>query len=255
MFDLSGKRALVTGGGTGIGRAFAEGLAAASADVVIAGRRGETLEAAADAMRGAGASVQTVVCDVTKDDDRAALREQAGRIDILVNNAGTSDRQPWTSVSASDWDRVLRLNLDATFALAQLFAPGMVERRYGRIINVASVWANRAPDPARYAELPSMDVPAYGTSKAGLLGLTRHLASVLAPDGVTVNAISPGMIETELTRQLLTQEVTERLEVRTPIGRLGRPDDLKAAVVFLASEEAAFVTGIDLLVDGGFSLW
>jgi NAD(P)-dependent dehydrogenase (short-subunit alcohol dehydrogenase family) len=198
---------------------------------------------------------RAVSCDVTNERDRTKLLCTIGSIDILVNNAGRSDRQSWLGVRAADWEHVLALNLSAAFRLAQIFAPGMVERGFGRVVNIASLWASHAPDPARYTELPSMDVPAYGASKAGLLGLTRHLASILAPHGVTVNAISPGMFETELTRSLLTPHVRGQLEARTPVGRLGRPEDLRAAVVFLASEGAGFVTGIELIVDGGFALW
>lgn len=254
-FDLRGKRALVTGGGTGIGRGLATGLAEANADVVLVGRRLEPLQGTVEELVAKGATARAVVCDVTDESQRIELSKAVGSVDILVNNAGTSDRQPWLGVSQADWDRVIGLNLTAAFQLSQLYAAGMIARRFGRIINVASVWGTRAPDPARYSDMPSMDVPAYGASKAGLLGLTRHLASILAPHGVTVNAISPGMFQTELTEKLITPHVRSLIDARTPTRRLGRGDDLHAAVVFLSSEGAEFVTGIDLIIDGGFSLW
>ncbi len=253
-FNLKGRRALVTGAGTGIGRELAIGLAEAGSDLILVGRRRQPLVEAASQIAALGVSVETCECDVTDGVAIADMRSRVGRVDILVNNAGTSDRQDWLEVQREDWSRVLELNLSAVFHLCQAFAPVMIERSWGRIINTASAYAMLAPDRERYPGLDPYDIPAYGASKAGLLGLTRHLAAILGGRGVTVNAISPGMFQTELTEKLLSPTVVEALRRRTPAGRLGRGEDLRAAVVYLASEGASFVTGVNLIVDGGYTI-
>jgi NAD(P)-dependent dehydrogenase (short-subunit alcohol dehydrogenase family) len=251
---LEGQTALVTGAGTGLGKAMAVGLAEAGARVCLVGRRSDPLTETADLLAAMGFSPMSIPADVTKEDDVEQLTREAGAVDILVNNAGTSDRQPWDNVTREDWDRVLDVNLYAAFRLCQGFAPPMVKAGRGRIINVASVYGSLAPDRSLYPDARSFDVPSYGASKAGLLGLTRHLAALLGPHGVTVNAISPGMMETERTADLIGAETREALVRRTPVRRLGQPADVQAAVVFLASPAASFITGHNLVVDGGFSL-
>lgn len=251
---LAGQTALVTGAGTGLGKAMAAGLAEAGARVCLVGRRPDVVSDVAARLAAEGLSAMSIAADVTREEDVARLAREAGAIDILVNNAGTSDRQPWENVKREDWDRILDVNLTAAFRLAQVFAPAMVEAGHGRIINIASVYGSLAPDRSLYVEAESFDLPSYGASKAGLLGLTRHLATLLGPQGVTVNAISPGMIETELTADLIGVETRAALSSRTPVRRLGQPADIQAAVVFLASPQASFVTGHNLVVDGGFSL-
>jgi 2-deoxy-D-gluconate 3-dehydrogenase len=251
---LAGQAALVTGAGSGLGRGIALGLAAAGAEVRLVGRRAAALAETADLLAVQGFPSVSIAADVTKADDVERIVREAGPVAILVNNAGTSDRQPWGEVSGEDWDRILDLNLKAAFRLAQAFAPAMIAAGHGRIINIASVYGTLAPDRGLYPDAPSFDLPSYGASKAGLLGLTRHLATLLGPHGVTVNAISPGMMETERTAGLIGAATREALVRRTPARRLGRPSDLHAAVAFLASPGASFVTGHNLVIDGGFSL-
>jgi len=251
---LGGTTALVTGAGSGLGRGMALGLAKAGATLWLVGRREAALAETAGILSAQGFPSRQIPADVTGEADVRRIVDAAGRIDILVNNAGTSDRQPLEAVTGDDWDRIIDLNLKAAFSLSQAFAPGMADAGSGRIINIASVYGTLAPHRALYPDAPSFDLPSYGASKAGLLGLTRHLAAILGPRGITVNAISPGMMETERTADLIGAATREALVARTPVRRLGRPGDLEAAVVFLASPGAAFITGHDLVVDGGFSL-
>jgi NAD(P)-dependent dehydrogenase (short-subunit alcohol dehydrogenase family) len=251
---LAGKTALVTGAGTGLGKAMAIGLAKAGARLCLVGRRESLLAETADALATMGCTSDRIPADVTKDVDVQRIARLAGHVDILVNNAGTSDRQPWQAVKGEDWDRVLAINLTAAFQLSQVFAPGMAAAGSGRIINVASVYGTLAPHRDLYPDAASFDLPSYGASKAGLIGLTRHLAAILGPAGITVNALSPGMMETERTTGLIGPGTRQALVARTPVRRLGQPADLEAAIVFLASPGAAFVTGHNLIVDGGFSL-
>jgi NAD(P)-dependent dehydrogenase (short-subunit alcohol dehydrogenase family) len=229
-------------------------LAEAGADLVICGRRRAMLDESAGAIRAVGREVTVIPADVTRDADLQTLREGAGRIDILVNNAGTTLDKPWTEVSIEEWRGVMTLNLEAPFRLCQIFVPGMVERRWGRVINNASVYAGLGPDPSRYPGT-NWDVLPYFASKHGLQGLTHYLATRLAPFGVCVNSLSPGMFPSERIEDLLTPAVREALIDGTPMHRLGEIDDLKAAIVFLASPGAKFVTGQNLIVDGGWTVW
>lgn len=253
-YSLAGKRALVTGAGTGIGRELALGLAEAGCKVILIGRRERPLEVVAGEVRHLGGEASWYTCDVSSEEELRALETILATVEVLVNNAGVSDRQPWLDVTRDDWDQVVDLNLWGGFRLAQMTAPGMIKRKWGRIINIASLYAERAPDRERYPGVSSFDLPAYGASKAGMLALTRHLAVTLGAFGITVNAISPGMFRTERTDGLLTPEVAEALGARTPVRRLGAGEDLRGAVVFLASDGASFITGIDLVIDGGYSL-
>jgi gluconate 5-dehydrogenase len=255
VFSLIGRRALVTGGSSGVGRALAAGLARAGADVVILGRRRGPLQRTVAALSASGFKASFELCDITSENSVRELPARVGKVDILVNNAGRSDHRVWTDVQQDHWNSVVELNLRATFVVSQVFAPAMMDQRWGRIVNVSSVYANRVPEPANYPGRPPVQVPAYGASKAGLLGLTRHLAAILAPHRVTVNTISPGMFTTAATRKLLTASVREALQARIPMGRLARDADIAGVGVFLASDAAAYVTGIELVVDGGFSLW
>ena len=255
LLSLEGKRALVTGAGTNLGLQMALGLAEAGADLVICGRRRAILESCAEQARAFGANVTIIVADVTLEEDVQRLKADAGQIDILVNNAGGGSIQPWLDVSLADWRSVTALNLDAPFRLCQLFAPGMMERHWGRIINISSIYGSVGGDERRYPNM-NWDIASYFASKHGLNGITRYLAPRLAPCGVCINSLSPGMFPpSDKAGTNLTVEWKACLEDGTPMGRLGEDDDLKAAIVFLASPGAKFTTGQILIVDGGWTVW
>lgn len=252
LLSLEGRRALVTGAGTGLGRQMALGLAEAGASLTICGRREQPLLECAELARDFGVDVVVSPADVTDESDLQQLVGRAGTVDILVNNAGLAPNQPWLEVTRDEWRSVMALNLEAPFRLVQLLAPAMMERRWGRIINVASIYGSLGGDPDRYP--PGWDVPAYFASKHALNGVTRYLAPRLAPHGVCINSLSPGAFDSEQNRGLLTEQTRAAMEQNTPARRMGDVDDLKAAVVFLASPGAAFVTGQILFVDGGWTV-
>jgi gluconate 5-dehydrogenase len=231
---------------------MALGLAEAGASLTICGRREQPLLDSADLARQFGVDVAVSPTDVTDESDLRQLMERAGTVDILVNNAGLAPNQPWQDVTLDEWRSVMALNLEAPFRLIQLLAPTMMERGWGRIINVSSIYGSLGGDPDRYP--PGWDVPAYFASKHGLNGITRYLAPRLAPHGVCINSLSPGAFDSEQNRQLLTDETRAAMRRNTPARRMGDVNDLKAAVVFLASPGAAFVTGQILFVDGGWTV-
>ncbi|HVS66357.1 MAG TPA: SDR family oxidoreductase [Thermoanaerobaculia bacterium] len=256
LFDLTDRVAVVLGGTTGIGLALSKGLAGAGAHVVASARRAEQVATAAAEIRvasrerrpkdhGRGTLEQT--CDVLDHESLLVLRERVeneiGPVGILVNCAGVTRRQPSLEVSAEDWQRILDTNLTGTFRACQVFGEAMLGRGAGRIVNIASL--------ASFVGL--YEVAAYTASKAGVAGLTRALAVEWAPRGVAVNAIAPGVFETDLNRDLLRgTERGRELRARTPMGRFGAVDELVGAAIFLASDAAGFVTGEVLAVDGGF---
>jgi NAD(P)-dependent dehydrogenase (short-subunit alcohol dehydrogenase family) len=245
--DLEGRVAVVVGGTTGIGRALAVGLAQAGADVVASARGADNLEAAAAEIEALGRRTLRVASDVTDRASLDALRDAVvgglGRVDILVNCAGRTRRTPTLDVSDAEWDGILDTNLTGTLRACQAFGRTMLERGYGRIINIASL--------ASFVAL--FEVAAYAASKAAVASLTRSLAIEWGPRGVCVNAIAPGVFRTALNRELLdgTPRGQEFL-MRTPMRRFGRLEELVGAAVFLASESASFVNGEVLAVDGGF---
>ena len=247
LFSLAGKRALVTGASQGRGRAMAEALAGAGADVVCAGfRPGETAETVAS-IRALGREAWEVSADVS---NAAAVKTMgaeaerlAGRIDVLVNNAGTIRRAPAVDHSLEDWSLVLRTNLDAVFLLSQHIGRGMIARGSGKIVNVASLLAFSG----------GITVPGYTASKHAVAGITKALANEWAAKGINVNAIAPGYMETANTQPLRDDaKRTAEITARIPAGRWGTPADLAGAVIFLASPASNYVNGHVLVVDGGW---
>ena len=250
----AGRRALVTGGGTGIGRQLAKTLALAGADVVICGRRLAPLEEAAAEITGLGGAVRAVAADVTSEDDLARIAA-AGPFDILVNNAGYGRIEPWTEITPESWHDVLAVNLDAPFRLSQLLVPPMVQRGWGRVVNIASVYGMVTGNPYMYPDF-EWDNCAYVTSKHALIGLSKYLAVRTGGTGVTVNTISPCMFPfTEANRERSPEESLRRLRQFTPEGRTGEVRELASALLFLVSPDSTFVTGQNIAVDGGWTLW
>ncbi|WP_214110530.1 SDR family NAD(P)-dependent oxidoreductase [Acrocarpospora catenulata] len=252
-FDLTGRRVLVTGGGDGLGRQMTEAFVDAGARVVICGRRREPLERTAAELAERG-EVTPVQADVTVPADVDALVAAAGQIDVLVNNAGLAHRTPWQEVESAEWRRIMTLNVEAPFWLCQRFVPGMIERGWGRVINVASVYGLVAGDAGRYPGL-GLDIASYFASKHAVIGMTKFLAAQIGTTGVTVNALCPGMFPSPANDDALQPEVIAALSAGTPMGRLGTDRELRSAVLFLAAPSSSFVTGQSLVVDGGWTIW
>ena len=246
MFSLHGKRSVVIGGTSGIGRAIALALADAGADVVASARSRDTVDATALEIEAAGRKTLRQTVDIL---DRASVEELArrveaelGPVDILVNAAGMTKRVPTLDCPEELWDQIMDVNLKGTLYGCQIFGRGMIERGQGRIINIASL--------STYVAFH--EVAPYCASKAAVGALTKSLAVEWADKGVTVNAIAPGIIPTALNRSLLETPRGKELLLRTPMRRFGTAEEVAGAVVYLASNESAFVTGEILAVDGGF---
>jgi len=245
MFDLTGKSALVTGATGGIGAAIAEALHGQGAHVVLSGTREAVLEERAAAL---GDRVSVAAANLADLDSVEGLAKRAeelagGGIDILVNNAGITRDGLLMRMKDDDWDTVLAVNLSAGFRLSRALVRGMMKRRWGRIVGISSiVGATGNPGQTNYA-----------AAKAGMVGFSKALAAEIANRGITVNVVAPGFIDTAMT-EALTDAQKEKLLAGVPVGRLGTPGDIAAAVVYLSSQEAAYVTGATIHVNGGMAM-
>jgi 3-oxoacyl-[acyl-carrier protein] reductase len=241
---MDARIALITGASRGIGRACAQALAAAGYKVVLAARALDKLEETAQLTRAGGAETFVVEMDLASSESIAAgvtkAAKEFGRIDILVNNAGVTKDGLAVRMKKADWESVLNTNLSGSFYAIQQVLPGMMRERWGRIVNISSVVGEKGnPGQANYV-----------ASKAGLIGLTKSLAQEVGSRNITVNAVAPGFIETDMTHGL-ADDLKQRMIAETPLRRMGSPEDIAAAVKFLISEEAGFITGHVLAVNGG----
>lgn len=252
LFSLEGRVAVVTGGSRGLGLEIAHGLGEAGATVIVTARRQEWLAPAEAELREAGIAAEALSCDVSEPASVERLAETVGarhqRVDVLVNAAGISWGAPALDMPVDRWRSVLDVNATGTFLCCQAFGRTMVRQGSGRIVNVASVagLVGQAPE--------LMDAVGYTASKGAVVALTRDLAVKWARHNVTVNAVAPAFFPTRMTRGLIEQG-EERLAAAAPMGRLGRPGELKGVVLFLASSASAYVTGQILAVDGGMTAW
>lgn len=245
-FDLSGKVAIVTGGGKGIGRAIALALASSGASVVISSRTQKEIEAVAEEIKKAGGKSLPVVADLTVSDQldhlvNATLKE-FGRIDLLVNNAARSFLRSLLDLREDGWDKVFNTNVKAVWLLSRAVARKMMEQKSGKIINITTVGAEKA----------ELGMAAYGCSKAALKMLTRCMAREWAQYGIQVNAVGPGLTRTDFSKPIWSNpEVAKHVSAAIPMGRLAEPEEIVGSVLFLASDAARFITGHSIYVDGG----
>src|SRR5271167_2321820 len=248
-FDLSGQIALVTGAYRGLGFAIAQGLARAGATVVLNGRNREPLAKAAQLLTAQGLGAETAVFDVTDREAAragvAAIERAHGHLDILFNNAGIQRRHPFAEFPQEDWDDLIATNLTAPFIVSQAVVAGMIARRRGKIVHIASL----------LSELARPSVVPYAAAKGGVRQLTRGMAVELAPHNIQVNAIAPGYFATEMNRALIDNaEFNAWVCKRTPAGRWGNPDELAGLAVFLASDASSYMTGQMIVIDGAMSV-
>jgi 3-oxoacyl-[acyl-carrier protein] reductase len=256
LYSLEGKTAVVTGGGSGLGRRIGRVLAAVGADVYFADQNEQSArESARDASGIGGVHVEGIYLDVTDPVSVqrafAEIDQRSGRVDVLVCSAGISAARWIEELELKDWNRVLNVNLNGTFLCCQAASRRMINNRWGRIINIASIAALLAPRPERFNGGYN-----YSASKAGVIGLSKRLAVELAPYAITVNCISPGIMRTPLTEKAVSEDKTYAQIINcVPMSRLGTPEDLDGLVVYLASESSGFLTGQNIIVDGGYSVW
>jgi NAD(P)-dependent dehydrogenase (short-subunit alcohol dehydrogenase family) len=251
-FSLADRVALVTGAGSGIGAAIAETFARAGARVFVVDRDATSGMATVGRIRTAGEAAEFLACDVTSESDaeatRRAVEERAGRLDILVNNAGIGHVGTVLQTTAADLDRMYAVNVRGVFNLSKAFVPGMIERRYGVILNMASIGG----------VVGIRDRLAYCATKFAVVGITKSMALDHARQGVRVNCICPGRVETPFVAARLKEypdpkKAYEEMAATQALGRMGRPEEIAAAALYLASDEAAFITGSDFVIDGGWS--
>jgi NAD(P)-dependent dehydrogenase (short-subunit alcohol dehydrogenase family) len=245
---LEGKAALITGASKGLGRAMALALADAGARLALVSRNLELLNETAGAVRQLGAEAAVFAADVADETQvlrlEKAVAGQFGKVQILINNAGMNLRKPVTDFTLAEWRQVMDTNLNNVFLMCRSFVPQMRGQGYGRILNLTSIMSHVA--------LPGRT--AYAASKAGLLGFTRALALELAPESITVNGISPGPVATEMNAPLIQDpELNQQFISRIPLGRWGKVEEIGHLAVYLCSEDAGFITGTDILIDGGWT--
>jgi gluconate 5-dehydrogenase len=251
LFSLAGKTAVVTGGSRGLGLQMAEALGEQGARVLVASRKQAELDEACAHLAARGIEASSIAADLGDEAAVAAFAGEAlarlGRVDILINNAGATWGAPAEDYPLEAWDKVMNLNVRSIFLLCQAFGRGMIERRQGRIVNIASI-AGLAGNPPG-----TMQTIAYNTSKAALINFTRTLAGEWGRHGITVNAIAPGFFPSKMTKGILAAIGADALAQQAPLGRLGDDEDLKGAVVLFASDAGKHITGQILAVDGGVS--
>jgi NAD(P)-dependent dehydrogenase (short-subunit alcohol dehydrogenase family) len=245
---LKGRIAVVTGASRGLGKAMALALADVGASLALLGRDSNTLAQTAEAARERGGAVEIFVCDVTREKDvfdaAGKIREHFGKVHILINNAGINIRKNMTDFSLEEWNAVLNTNLLGAFLMSRALVPLMKGQGYGRVINITSMMSHIA--------LPGRT--AYCASKAGLLGFTKALALELAPESITVNGVSPGPCATEMNLPILNNpELNQQFVSRIPVGRWGGMEEIARCVLYICSPESGFLTGTDIVIDGGWT--
>ena len=250
MFNLKGRVVVVSGASSGLGAQMAKGFAKQGADLVITARRIDRLEALAEEIRSMGVRCLPIKCDVTtvEDVNNAAMKaeEEFGKVDVLVNCAGSAKNNGVLNMTDEEWQFTIDTDLTSVFYVTRAFANIMKKNNYGRIINIASMYG--------LVGNTAMDTVAYHSSKGGVVNFTRAVAAELAKYNITCNAICPGYFATELTQETLdTEEFTNYMKATVPLGRYGREGELNAGAIFLASDEASYVTGVILPIDGGYT--